>query len=182
MWYAQNPGRAARQLAGDLALLAWVTTWAFGAAVLHQLAGGIAARLSAAGPASWWRLLPKPAQDMLSLVDPVQWPHLVTAAGLAVFLLASVPAIGWWVPRRMRWHRRASAAHALAASEDGRELLALRALMRPLDDVGRTATLTGASPGRLAEGWRDADPATLEALAGAELRRLGLGGASTTEH
>ncbi|WP_254667453.1 hypothetical protein [Streptomyces sp. SolWspMP-sol7th] len=155
---------------------------AFGAAVLHQLAGGIAARLSAAGPASWWRLLPKPAQDMLSLIDPVQWPHLVTAAGLAVFLLASVPAIGWWVPRRMRWHRRASAAHALAASEDGRELLALRALMRPLDDVGRTATLTGATPGRLAEGWRDADPATLEALAGAELRRLGLGGASTTEH
>ncbi|WP_037870247.1 hypothetical protein, partial [Streptomyces sp. SPB074] len=158
MWYAQNPGRAARQLAGDLALLAWVTTWAFGAAVLHQLADGIAVRLAAAGPASWWRSLPGPARDVLSLVDPSRWALLVTAAGLAVFLLVSVPVIGWWVPRRMRWHRRASAARALADTEDGRELLALRALMRPLDDVGRTATLTGATPGRLAEGWRDADP------------------------
>ncbi|NEB77203.1 hypothetical protein G3I40_18555, partial [Streptomyces sp. SID14478] len=58
-----------------------------------------------------------------------------------------------------------------AATEDGRELLALRALVRPLDELAR---FSDAGPGRLAEGWREADPAVLDALADVELRRLGL--------
>ncbi|WP_338696454.1 hypothetical protein V2W30_13600 [Streptomyces sp. Q6] len=45
----------------------------------------------------------------------------------------------------------------------------------PLDEVGRTAdALPDSTPGSLAEGWREGDPATLDALAEAELVRLGL--------
>lgn len=76
---------------------------------------------------------------------------------------------------RLRWTRQAAAAHELAASDDGRELLALRSLLRPLDEVAATAdAIPDATPGSLAEGWRNADPATLDALAEAELEQLGL--------
>lgn len=175
MWYAQDPGRAVRQLAGDLCVLVWVTGWAFAAAVVARLSGRVPALLSEGEVARALRGLPGP-MELLSELDPALWPPLVSAAGLLVFLLATVPVLGWWFPRRLRWHRRACAAQALAGSADGRELLALRALMRPLDDVARTAALAGATPGTLAEGWRDADPETLDALAEAELTRLGLHG------
>ncbi|MER5254104.1 hypothetical protein [Streptomyces sp. NPDC002855] len=80
-----------------------------------------------------------------------------------------------WLPRRLRWIRQAAAAQELAASDDGRELLALRALLRPLDEVARTAyELPGATAGSLAEGWRGGDPVVIDALAEAELVRLGL--------
>lgn len=174
MWYAQNPGRAARQLAGDLAVLLWVTGWALAAAVVHRTSSRIT-ELFGGDVAKAVRGLPGP-MELLGLLDPSLWPLVVSVAGAAVFLLLTVPVVGWWLPRRLRWHRRATAAHELAASADGRELLALRSLMRPLDDVARTASLAGATPGALAEGWRDADPETLDALADAELARLGLRG------
>lgn len=107
-----------------------------------------------------------------------------------------------WLPRRIRWTRQAAAAQELASTEDGRELLALRALLRPLDELAATAELLPAAtggtpdqdpdvdpgvdpdldldvppdpgPGSLAKGWREADPVVLDALADAELQRLGL--------
>ncbi|NBE54104.1 hypothetical protein [Streptomyces boluensis] len=102
--------------------------------------------------------------------------EVLTAVGAAgVFLLPVGLVLALWLPRRLRWSRQAAAAHELGASEDGRELLALRALMRPLDELARTATtLQDATPGSLAEGWREGDPETLDALAEAELVRLGL--------
>ncbi|WP_231626324.1 hypothetical protein [Streptomyces apocyni] len=106
-------------------------------------------------------------------------PHLVdvlaATGALALLVLPVGLVLTVWLPRRLRWSRQAVAARELATSDDGRELLALRALMRPLDEVARTATaLPDATPGSLAEGWREGDPDTLDVLAEAELRRLGL--------
>lgn len=126
-------------------------------AALREVAGA-GDRLAQAGDGS------RAAVEVLSAVG---------AAG--VFLLPAGIVLALWLPRRLRWSRQALAARELAASEDGRELLALRALMRPLDELARTATtLQDATPGSLAEGWREGDPETLDALAEAELVRLGL--------
>ncbi|MBC9716323.1 hypothetical protein H9Y04_27675 [Streptomyces sp. TRM66268-LWL] len=102
---------------------------------------------------------------------------LAAAGSIALFVLPVGLILALWLPRRLRWSRQAEAAQELAASDDGRELLALRSLLRPLDEVSalaRTADLPDATPGALAEGWRGGDPHTLDVLAEAELERLGL--------
>ena len=38
MWYAQNPGRRTRQLAGDAAVLLWTALWTGAAVVAYRLA------------------------------------------------------------------------------------------------------------------------------------------------
>ena len=83
-----------------------------------------------------------------------------------VFPLALV-LLGW-LPLRLRWIRRASAASALRAAPAGRDLLALRALAnQPLRQ------LTRIDPD-VAQAWRLGDESTVDALAALELRRLGL--------
>ncbi|MFD0511523.1 hypothetical protein ACFQ0Q_15430 [Streptomyces aureus] len=117
---------------------------------------------------------------------------------MALFVIPVSLMLTVWLPRRVRWTRQAAAAQELAGTEDGRELLALRALLRPLDELAATAELLpaaphetpdmdpdldpdpdldippGPGPGSLAKGWREADPVVLDALADAELQRLGL--------
>ena len=61
-----------------------------------------------------------------------------------------------------------SRATTLRRAPTGRDLLALRALAR--QPLRRLVTM---GPD-LANGWRDGDPATLDALAALELRSLGL--------
>jgi hypothetical protein len=101
--------------------------------------------------------------------------------------------VGWmllrWAPWRLRWAREAAAAERLArgaraprssgaAGDSGStpagargpdlELLAARALATaPLPALAGLPAGTGA-------GWRSGDPAAVRALAGLELRRLGL--------
>jgi hypothetical protein len=111
----------------------------------------------------------------------------VTGAGegasAAVHTLATVLAVvlvvlpvGWlllrWLRWRMGWLREATAADRLLAhGADGLpdlELLADRAMATaPLPQLARLPAGTGA-------GWRAGDPGALRALAGLELRRLGL--------
>ncbi|OON80789.1 hypothetical protein [Streptomyces tsukubensis] len=194
MWYAQNPGRLVRQLAGDGAVLLWIAVWAWIAVTIHRLSLPMAARAvevygtprrgkATALPWVDERIgteLRKAAGAGVRFVGADDAPSAVlqvtaTLSAAGLFLVATGLVLAWWLPKRLRWHRQAETARELAASTDGRELLALRSLMRPLDVVARTAaTVPGASPGSLAEGWRDADPDTLDMLAEAELFRLGL--------
>ncbi|MDI3408582.1 hypothetical protein [Streptomyces cavernicola] len=203
MWYAQNSGRRVRQLLGDAAVLLWTGVWAAAATIVYRLAqlltrpvtapsahGPGSSAGSGAGLGRFGRSaaeLPLVGERLDAAMRGVAGAgdrfeggratvEVLTAGGaVLLFLLPVGLVLALWLPRRLRWVRQAAAAYELAASEDGRELLALRALMRPLDELSRTAqTLQDASPGSLAEGWREGDPETLDALADAELVRLGL--------
>ncbi|MDI3423807.1 hypothetical protein [Streptomyces luteolus] len=199
MWYAQNSGRRVRQLLGDTAVLLWTAAWAAAAMIAYRLAQHVARPVTTPsahgrGSGSGLGRFGRSAADMPLVGERLDAAlrgvagagdrfdgGQAVAQGLAaggavlVFLVPVGLVLVLWLPRRLRWIRQAAAAYELAASEDGRELLALRALMRPLDEVSRTAkTLEDATPGSLAEGWREGDPETLDALADAELVRLGL--------
>ncbi|MEU2558631.1 hypothetical protein ABZ626_04705 [Streptomyces longispororuber] len=188
MWYAQDPGRRTRQFLGDAAALAWTALWTVAAVVGYRLAvllsrpGPDTGVASSRSPAA---RLPVVGDDVgaalrsvvgfVDAIDPVTLRATFAVAAAALFLLPIAPVLAAWLPRRLRWVRQAAAASELAGSANGRELLALRALLRPLDEVAATAAaLPDATPGSLAEGWRNADPRTLDALADAELERLGL--------
>ncbi|MDG4857813.1 hypothetical protein P8605_06520 [Streptomyces sp. T-3] len=203
MWYAQNSGRRTRQIIGDGAVLLWTALWAAVAVIAYRLvqllsrpaedvetagrsfssgltnAGTTAAKLPLVGGKldAALRNVAGAGDKLASAGDGGQTAvdALAVAGSIGLFALPVGLVLVLWLPRRLRWTRQAVAASELAASEDGRELLALRSLMRPLDDVARTAaTLEAATPGSLAEGWRNGDPETLDALAEAELERLGL--------
>ncbi|NGO79704.1 hypothetical protein G6045_29210 [Streptomyces sp. YC504] len=205
MWYAQNPGRRTRQMIGDGAVLLWALLWAalaFIAYRLVQLLSGPAQDVETAGERFSSGLttagstaskvpfvggkLDEALRNVAGAGDKLAdagdnggtaVDALALTGSLALFLLPVGLVLALWLPRRLRWSRQAVAAQELAASDDGRELLALRALLRPLDEVAslaRTADLPDASAGSLAEGWRGGDPDTLDLLAEAELERLGL--------
>jgi hypothetical protein len=177
MWYAHQPGRRTRQIIGDGAVLLWTGGWAAAAVLAHRArsgaGGGLHGLPGAGGP------MPlvggHGALRDVAFAEPASIGVLAVVSAAVVFVVPVGLVLAVWLPRRMRWVRQAAAARDLAATEDGRELLALRTLLRPLDDVGRTAgALPDSTPGSLAEGWREGDPATLDALAEAELTRLGL--------
>ncbi|WP_327356035.1 hypothetical protein [Streptomyces sp. NBC_01304] len=203
MWYAQNSGRRTRQIIGDGAVLLWTALWAAVAVIAYRLvqllsrpaedvetagrsfssgltnAGTTAAKLPLVGGKldAALRNVAGAGDKLASAGDGGQTAvdALAVAGSIGLFVLPVGLVLVLWLPRRLRWTRQAAAAASLAATEDGRELLALRSLMRPLDDVARTAAeLPDATPGSLAEGWRNGDPETLDALAEAELERLGL--------
>ncbi|MEI5103336.1 hypothetical protein RB200_38440 [Streptomyces sp. PmtG] len=195
MWYAQNPGRRTRQLAGDAAALLWTALWTAAALVAYRLAvlltrpgpdsgvassGSPAARLPVVGDDVGAAL--RSVVGFADAVDPMTLRAGLAVTAASLFLLPIALVLVVWLPRRARWVRQAAAARELAAFANGRELLALRSLLRPLDEVAATAAALGdATPGSLAEGWRHADPRTLDALADAELERLGLDPAPGTE-
>ncbi|WP_173079031.1 hypothetical protein [Phytohabitans rumicis] len=109
------------------------------------------------------RSLADAGQQQQDLVDNLA---LALSLGLLVFPLGIVLLV--WLPLRVRWMRRAGAAAALRSAPAGRDLLALRALAnQPL------RKLTRIDPD-VAEAWRRGDDSTVDALAGLELRALGL--------
>lgn len=214
MWYAHNPGRRALQLLGDGAALLWIALWAAAALAAHRLAQ------LASQPAQHRPRIPllgssvdgalrgvaHAGDRIVSAAPAPQGPAaaqaLAVLGAMALFVIPVGLMLTVWLPRRIRWTRQAAAAQELASTEDGRELLALRALLRPLDELAATAELLPAAPGgtpdqdpevdpdldpdldldvppdpgpgSLAKGWREADPVVLDALAEAELQRLGL--------
>jgi hypothetical protein len=89
-------------------------------------------------------------------------------------LAAVVPVliVLWWVARRMRWIREATAARRLVRGGADASLFALRALLnQPLPAIAGVARRLDIDPG---EAWRRGDPEALAALAKLELNRLGL--------
>ena len=86
---------------------------------------------------------------------------LVAAAPIAVVLVR-------YVPRRVRWVRRATAGAGLRRSAADLDLFALRALVhRPLRELAKVSPDPAAA-------YRSGDPALVMALANLELRALGL--------
>ncbi|MCA2216865.1 hypothetical protein [Jidongwangia harbinensis] len=91
---------------------------------------------------------------------------LVLGIGMAAVPLILVLLI--WLPKRLRWMRRAGVAAAVRDEPAGRDLLALRALAsRPLSELTRLGP-------DIAQSWRNGDAAAVDALAALELKRLGL--------
>jgi hypothetical protein len=195
--YPELPSARARQLAADLAVGVWVYMGVQAARWLHRSVSGFAergravedagkslsARFSDAGESASkvpgiGRRLAQPFTEAADAADALaaagtsfqEIVHDAAATGrstvIAVVLLVVLVA---WLPRRVRWIRRATAAAELRAAPTGRDLLALRALSsQPL----RVLRAVNDDP---AGGWRRSDPQTLEALAALELRSVGLG-------
>ena len=95
--------------------------------------------------------------------------RLALVLAVVITLLALVPVVTAWLPRRVRWISEASAAARLrgAVDADGLQLLAIRAAAR--------RSLVGVAYGRrIGEPFAVADAAAVAALAAVELRALGL--------
>ena len=189
--YAERPGRAAGQLLSDLVAIGWVVLWVLLALGAHDLvlrlqapgrtlvdAGGSVqgAFDGAAQSAGGLPLVGDRLADALApgsdagarivaagqqLIDTVGL--IAIGAGVLVGVLGVLPVLAIWLPLRVRYTRRASAA--VAARARGGDLLALRALLR------RRIVVEGVDP---ATAWRAGDPDAVATLADLELRALGL--------
>lgn len=196
VWYAELPARRSRQLLADLVVAAALLLCLALAIAVHGLvaelaapgrslesAGSdLAARMSEAGSAA--EGVPLVGDELSSPFDQasesgstIQRAGQQTQDAVAVLavvlacLTGGFPALIvllGWLPRRVRFARRAASAARLRDHEGGLDLLALRALARqPVRQVSRFR-------GDAVAGWRAQDPVVVRELAGAELRRMGL--------
>jgi hypothetical protein len=194
--YADRAAPKVRQFVTDLLVVAWVYVWirlgmkvydlveklAVPGQKLEAAGNGLAENLGNAGDkingvpgvpdsvaapfanaANAARSLANAGRDQPAVVGDLAWA--------LTFMLLAVPfglVLFLWLPLRIRWVRRASAAAKLRGAKSGRDLLALRALVtQPL------GKLTKLDP-EIATAWRRGDPEAVEALAQLQLRRLGL--------
>lgn len=195
-WYSEIPARRARQIAGDLWLLAWSALWIWAALRLYDLvmnlaAPGLAVSSSATDLADRFDdagsalggvplvggALQAPFDGMgsaaIALADAGQ--ASADAVGLlARFLAVALAVLGiasWamvWVPIRVAFIRRATAARRFLDSTEDLDLFALRAMARqPLHLLARISD----DP---AGAWRRGDQAVIAELASLELRAEGL--------
>ncbi len=195
-FYAQRPGRLIGQLLGDAFVLLWAVVWAVVAVVVDRTvslltgparqtartAENLAKNFSdAAGQAGQvpglGNRLRQPfdaasgslgdlitaANQQVETIDRV-----ATLAGWLTFLVPVTVLVAFWLPRRIRFHRRAQAAQAFLDSTADLDLFALRAMAsQPLH------VLAGISPDPVAA-WRAGDRAVIDRLAEVELRQTGL--------
>ena len=194
--YAQDRVQRTRQLAADIGMLVWVLLWVLVARTVHgavlvlaepgraveDLGDSVADNMeSAAGVAED---VPVVGDELATPFDALaEAGGSVTGAGQAaqdaVGTLATVLAVvlvllpvGWllmrWLPWRLRWAREAGAARRLLTGTPDLHVLAARALATaPLPRLAELPAGTGVA-------WQAGDPAAVRALAGLELRRLGL--------
>jgi hypothetical protein len=191
--YAETAGLRARQLLGDLAVLAWTAAWVAAGLALYRLVERLAvpgARVEQAGNGFAGDVAE--IQERIGQVpvvgDQLQGPfgrlagtgRTLAEAGatqqevvhqLALWLgvvVAAVPVVTLllvWLPRRVAWAREAGAASRLRMDGADLELFAIRAVAnRPLRELRR---VTPDPAGALRAGEH-------EALADLELRSLGL--------
>ena len=198
IWYAETPVRRIRQVATDLvAVLALLCCYWLGATV-HDLTAELASpgrSLESGGAALADRMTDagSAADDVPLVGDELAVPfEQASEAGRSIqdagvkqqevvhtlaltlgWVIGGIPALGvllLWLPRRLRFARRASNARRLVRSGVGLDVFALRALAsQPLSELAKLR----ADP---AEGWRQSDPEMIAALAALELRRFGLRG------
>jgi hypothetical protein len=195
-WYAETHARRTRQVIGDLLILGWVILWLLVARWTFSLVRGLAAPadpLRRAGTAVRDRMDEVAGQvgDLPLVGDQLTGPFrgaadagasLVSAgdsldssvtrvAWLLSTVVAATPILivaGAYLVLRITYVRKASALARLREAPSTMQLLALRALVsQPPAQLARVH----ADP---LEQWRAGDPATVSALAGLELRRLGL--------
>jgi hypothetical protein len=191
--YAETAGLRARQVLGDLAVLAWTAAWVWAGLTLYRLVGKLAvpgARLQQAGGgfAGDVAEIQQKVGRLPVVGEELQGPfgrlagvgQTLADAGatqqevvhqLALWLgvvAAAVPIIALllvWLPRRVTWIREAGAASRLRLDGADLELFALRAVAnRSLRELHR---VTPDPAGDLRAG-------DFGALADLELRALGL--------
>jgi len=194
--YADRAPVAMRQLITDVFVVAWVYAWVRLGMMLYDLiqrlaapgrklegAGdGLASNLNSAGDkiksipgvpdsvaapftnaANAATSLANAGREQQDIVNDLAWTLSIVIVVVPVLML-----VGTWLPLRIRWMRRASAAARLRTATAGRDLLALRALAtQPLKRLVRVDP-------EIAALWRRGDPDAVEALARLELRSLGL--------
>ena len=195
-WYSEIPARRARQIAGDVWLVAWSALWIWAAVRLYDLvmnlaAPGLAVSSSATDLASRFDDAGAAVGQVPLIGDALQSPFdgmggaalAIADAGqasadavglLARFLAVALAVLGiasWamvWVPIRIAFIRRATAARRFLDSTEDLDLFALRAMARqPLHLLARISD----DP---AGAWRRGDREVISALATLELRAEGL--------
>lgn len=195
-FYADLPSRRLLQVAGDLGLVAWIALWAWLGRVVHDATAKLAGpghRVEEASSSLAERLREAGAgiSDVPLVGDEASRPfdgagdaaERVAAAGRAQVEAAQTLAdwlglvvavapilllLGWYLPPRIRFVRRASAGRALVDSAADLDLFALRALAhQPLHVLARVSP----DPARA---WRERDSAVVGRLAALELRAAGL--------
>jgi hypothetical protein len=196
--YADRLPTALRQLITDLIIVIWVYAWIRAALWVHDMVlklgvpgqklegagSGLAANLADAG-GKVGRVplvgdqLTKPfngaADAARSLADAGREQQAIVGRialvmALVVVALPLALVLFLWLPRRLRWMRRAAVARTVRDQPAGRDLLALRALAsRPLNELAKLGP-------DIAQSWRNGDAEAVDALAALELRDLGLRG------
>jgi hypothetical protein len=191
--YAETGGLRARQLLGDLAVVAWTAAWVWAGLTLYRLVEKLAVpgdRLERAGSGFAGDVaeiqqkvgrLPVVGGDLqgpfgrlagvgqtLADAGATQQQVVHQLALWLGILVAAVPVVALlvaWLPRRVGWMREAGAASRLRLAGADLELFAFRAVAnRPLRELRR---VTPDPAGALRSG-------DYEALADLELRSLGL--------
>ena len=195
-WYSEIPARRTRQIAGDIWLIAWSALWIWAAVRLYDLvmnlaAPGLAVSSSATDLASRFDDAGAAVGQVPLIGDALQSPFdgmggaaiAIADAGqasadavslLARFLAIALAVLGiasWamvWVPIRIAFIRRATAARRFLDSTEDLDLFALRAMARqPLHLLARISD----DP---AGAWRRGDQRVIGELASLELRAEGL--------
>ena len=194
--YASRPARRAGQLVGDALVVGWVVAWAVVGVLVDRTVSLLAgparetARSAERIQGSFSEAAGQAAQ-VPGLGEQLRRPfdsasgslsELVASAERQVAVVERVAALtGWlaflipvavvlalWLPRRIRFHRRAKAAQVFLVSSADLDLFALRALAAQPMHV-----LAAISPDPVAA-WRAGDRAVINRLAEVELRRSGL--------
>jgi hypothetical protein len=194
--YADVPARRTRQVVGDVWLVAWSVLWIWVAVRLHELimnlatpglaiaegATDLAGSITSAGESISsvplvGETLGTPFDGMsdaaMSIADAGQATAdavalLARFLSIALAVLAITSFAVFWVPFRIGFVRRATAAQRFVDANEDLDLFALRAMARqPLHVLARiTDDPAGA--------WRRGDQSVINALAGLELREEGL--------
>ncbi|HEY0238172.1 MAG TPA: hypothetical protein VGC37_05970 [Friedmanniella sp.] len=194
--YSARRGQLAGQLAGDVAVLVWVAVWAVvgflvdgavaalagpardTARTARNLAGQLGdAATSAAQVPGLGDQLRRPFDaasgslgDLVATADRqvVIIERLATVTGWLVFLIPVTTVLLVWLPRRIRFVRRARAAQRFIDATADLDLFALRAMANQPMHV--LATISDDPVGA----WRAGDRRVIDALAEVELREAGL--------
>jgi hypothetical protein len=194
--YSEIPARRTRQALGDVWLVAWSALWIWAAFRLHDLvmnlatpglaiaeaSTDLAGNISSAGDSISQvplvgETLGAPFDGMSSAALSIAEAGQATADAvslLARFLSISLAVLGimsfavFWVPIRLLFIRRATAARRFVDANEDLDLFALRAMSRqPLHVLARISD----DP---AGAWRRGDRQVIDALAALELHDEGL--------
>lgn len=195
-FYADLPARRMRQLAGDVGLIIWMILWIRIATWIHELvmnlaapglalaSGGHSLAGSVASAGESLRGVPLIGSALQGPFDAMSGAAqsisdagqaqanavstLALALSLAIGILAIALYAAVWIPRRIAFIRRATAARALVDANADLDLFALRAMARqPLHVLARISD----DP---AGAWRTQDAPIIRQLAALELRSEGL--------
>ena len=194
--YAQRRGQLATQLVSDLAVVAWTVVWAVVGVVVdgsvsalagpardtartaRELAGQLSEAATSAGQVpGLGEQLRRPFDaasgslgDLVATADAqaASIERLAAVLGWLVFLIPVTTVLLVWVPRRVRFVRRARAAQRFIDAQADLDLFALRAMANQPMHV--LAAISDDPVGA----WRAGDRRVIDALAEVELRGAGL--------